>query len=350
MAVMMNDKSDDLIIRFLLGELPDEERAQVEQRFLSDNDFFEEVLLAEDTLIDQYLLGKLSGERLERAEALFCSSRWQRDEVECTESLIASLRGAAPEGLSAPLVETATPAASVNRVNAEEGPPPARPEPKKWREILSAIMLGLRGWFPRLALLAISLVCLSLLSWVLYHYSQKRGSQEERIAVGRGNQEPAQGRSQENRNDAEPSRQVANEKETQENEKQTQEKARDLTAQMPARKPKGISSILLTPGAPERGGGSKTPVVKIEARHIRLQLALDESWRYRQFSVLITTFDGRRVWSQDSLAAGQIKRGQLILLLPSSLFAPDDYRIELKGLSDESGFVHIADYIFKVRN
>ena len=329
-------------MRFLLGELPEEERARVEQRLLSDNDFFEEVLSAEDDLIDQYLLGKLSGDRRERAEALFHSSQRQRDEVEFTKDLIASLREEEPHGKLAQPVGAAAPAGAVSEGDAGREPARARPGPKNSRYILSLFTSSVRGMFPRLALVAVSLVCLSLLAFVVYRYSQKRVPREESVTARQGNQEPGQARPEENRNEAGPGRQATVEKGTQEN-------AAELAAQEPARKPKRITSILLAPGTPERSGGPKTPVFKIDARQIRLQLALDKGWRHSQFSVLITTFDGRRVWSQDSLAANQIKGGRLTLLLPSSLFETEDYRVELKGLSDEGVFVHVADYIFKVR-
>ena len=42
----------DQIRRYLLGELDDGTRAEVEKRFLSDCEVFEELLVAEDEIID----------------------------------------------------------------------------------------------------------------------------------------------------------------------------------------------------------------------------------------------------------------------------------------------------------
>lgn len=47
------------IRRYLLGTLPQEEGALLEQRLLSDGEFFEEVLIVEDELVDEYLTGNL---------------------------------------------------------------------------------------------------------------------------------------------------------------------------------------------------------------------------------------------------------------------------------------------------
>jgi hypothetical protein len=52
----MKAKTDDLVTRFLLDKLSESERRDVEERFLNDNEFFEEVISAEDALIDRYLL------------------------------------------------------------------------------------------------------------------------------------------------------------------------------------------------------------------------------------------------------------------------------------------------------
>lgn len=51
----------EAIRRYLLGSAPEAELTELEERILSDDNFYEELLIAEDELIDQYLLGALSG-------------------------------------------------------------------------------------------------------------------------------------------------------------------------------------------------------------------------------------------------------------------------------------------------
>ena len=62
----------DQIKRYLLGELDDGTRAQVEQKLLSDGEVFEELLVAEDEIIDDYASGRLDLE--EATEATICTS------------------------------------------------------------------------------------------------------------------------------------------------------------------------------------------------------------------------------------------------------------------------------------
>src|SRR5258707_15656793 len=94
MSAGPDQKTVELMTRFLLGELSEEERPAVEERILSDNEFFDQLLVVEDSVIDAYLLGRLSDDRHQRAEVLFRSSSTERPEVELTRDLIAFLRKA----------------------------------------------------------------------------------------------------------------------------------------------------------------------------------------------------------------------------------------------------------------
>jgi hypothetical protein len=65
---------DDLSIRrLILGELKGVEREELEERFLTNADFREKVLMAEDDLIDAFLEGELDGSDLK--EFSLCSRR-----------------------------------------------------------------------------------------------------------------------------------------------------------------------------------------------------------------------------------------------------------------------------------
>src|SRR5215213_1638621 len=154
--------TDDLLIRFLLDEMSEEERVQIENRFLSDNEFFECLLAAESALLDQYTQGKLSGHKLKQAESLFESSSSQKRDVEFTKELIAAVRqshelveaaSVAPERLQSPV-----PVSNVTRF----------------------------GW-------AVSLLLgISLLIWAAFLYSSRRSLEAQRVAAERSAEEARQ--------------------------------------------------------------------------------------------------------------------------------------------------------------
>ena len=64
-------ESDELLVRYHLGELSPEERDAVEARYFADDAFHEQVLAAEEELIDSYLRGELSTNQRAHFEGWF---------------------------------------------------------------------------------------------------------------------------------------------------------------------------------------------------------------------------------------------------------------------------------------
>jgi anti-sigma factor RsiW len=58
--VKFDDQEQKGIRQYLLGQLSQEDSAELEQRLLGESSFYDEVLIAEDELIDQYLRDELS--------------------------------------------------------------------------------------------------------------------------------------------------------------------------------------------------------------------------------------------------------------------------------------------------
>jgi hypothetical protein len=65
---------EELLVRYLLGQLPEEEQDRVEDRYAVDEDFFEELLIIETELIDQYVKDELPGRARQQFETYFLSS------------------------------------------------------------------------------------------------------------------------------------------------------------------------------------------------------------------------------------------------------------------------------------
>lgn len=70
---------DDEIIRYLLGELPDDDAERLDEQSVVDDDFAARLRAAEDDSIDAYASGRLSGDRLKRFEAFYLASPHRRD-------------------------------------------------------------------------------------------------------------------------------------------------------------------------------------------------------------------------------------------------------------------------------
>lgn len=91
----MNDRqsADDRLVRYLLGDaLPDAEQADIEERYFTDELYFDHVLAMEDELIDRHVRGQLSDSERERFEGHFLASKRRREKWEAQRAIVAFFR------------------------------------------------------------------------------------------------------------------------------------------------------------------------------------------------------------------------------------------------------------------
>ncbi len=85
---MAKDDDQELIYRYLLGELPEDEQSELEQRYFTDNALFERLLAVEDELINRYARNESSDEERKRMEAYFLKSQARRKRLMFTQALM----------------------------------------------------------------------------------------------------------------------------------------------------------------------------------------------------------------------------------------------------------------------
>jgi hypothetical protein len=91
----MNDRqsADDSLVRYLLGEaLPDDEQAEIEERYFTDELYFDRVLAIEDDLIDSHIRGSLSDIERDRFEKHFLASDRRREKWEAQWAIASFFR------------------------------------------------------------------------------------------------------------------------------------------------------------------------------------------------------------------------------------------------------------------
>ncbi len=91
------DGDDQLMIRYLLHELPEDERMAVQDRFFGDASFAGRLRAVESELIDAYVRGELTPERRTRIEELLLQSPPQRQKLAFARAFHSSLSGLDPE-------------------------------------------------------------------------------------------------------------------------------------------------------------------------------------------------------------------------------------------------------------
>ena len=333
-----NPETAELMTRFLLGQLSDEERKEVEQRFLSDEAYFAQLLVMEDSLVDDFVAGRLSEEDRKHAEHLFRSSAAAKKELKFTEDLVANLKQR----------REAKAAGSRKKKDAVVTDKIVPPKTSSWlqsQSSLSLIAAGFKGLpvaFTATAGVIVLLLAGAPVYFVVHYQRQTRELLAQRAALQASEQKTQERLNEETQNSAELAKRLSLE-----TEMRTQ--AEEALARLRDREPKSIISVVLLPTIFQRAGGSKTVTLKAESNRIQLLLEMPSENRYPTYNVMIKSFDGRQIWSRNSILATQIKQNKLSLTLSSSLFPYDDYRIELHGVPENGASQLVADYAFKVR-
>jgi len=78
---------EEAIKRYVLGQLSENERYEIELRVLTDTDYFTELLLVEDELTDDLINGALSNQDQERVKKLFLSIPERRNKLGLTSAI-----------------------------------------------------------------------------------------------------------------------------------------------------------------------------------------------------------------------------------------------------------------------
>lgn len=303
LVIDMKADRDDLTTRFLLGELSETEQREVEERFLSDNEFFEQILASEDELIEQYLSGSLKGERYTRAKALFEASHDQRQNVDFTKELAA-------------LVKSGTAGAELTA----------------WPSFRSSFVQRTGVW------LVVAFVAVLLGSWTAYLIYLQSKLKGEQAAV----QEKALQANLSLNAEIARRNQLIRELEA---ERGKREQAEDLLAQ--SKNTASFTEVVLRPAAFERSQGSTLPTFKVRNPQLRIQLILNTDRKFEKYQLTIATLSGE-VRRELSMSSNRLRQGRLMLTLPSEELGFDDFRIELRGASTDDNFERIADYAFRL--
>jgi anti-sigma factor RsiW len=93
-----------MLVRYLLGEMSQDEQSRVEESYFADDQLFEELIAVESELIIGYAQGRFSSERRKQLESHFLCSPARRHRVEIISALTKHLRSIEPQ----PLIDSAS--------------------------------------------------------------------------------------------------------------------------------------------------------------------------------------------------------------------------------------------------
>jgi hypothetical protein len=315
-----NDRNENMIRRYLLGELSETEQTAFEEELLEDRDKFDRVWTIENELIDSYVRDEMSDADRRLFERHYLSSPLHRKRVEVAESFLSEIDRTMGES-----------------VEARE----RKPAVPWWRKLLNS-QSRLRPAFGGVLVMAFLLIFGVI--WLYLESVRLTGeiarleneTKAERASLRQRELELA------NRN-RELEKEIAGERGRLERIKDEMEQ---LRRQPPS--PSAIPSFLLMP-APERSEEGRPPLTIPDlAGRVRLLMAL-EITGYTNYQVRIQSVEGRDLLSRP---AGKVLFGKArpfaALTVETANLPKGDYVLILYGQTGRGGKEEINRYFFGV--
>jgi len=368
--------SEALLVRYLLGDLPDQQQAEIEDRALSDPEYLRNIQAVESDLIDEYVRGALSQSDRGRFEQRFFASAERRRKVDFAKALAAvtpefavSPTAQAPEFAASPAstaegsklaVSPGGSAAEAPELDVSSGFAAETrnrnrvgPAPLPWRPSLASVLKGFSAP-ARYALAAGAALVVLGASWLVVDSIRLR-AQLGRLSVAEQSAERRQ-QALEQQLTAELGRgedltkQLQSEHEQREQSEQLVGELQHQLEQGPVQPPQStIASLMLLPGLARSGATRPKLVLPPSARQVRIQIGIDPEDDYKTFGVDLHGPSGQSVWTQSGLPARRIRGGRAITLtLPATLLRPGQYELALKGLTLGGSPEDLAFHYFEV--
>jgi hypothetical protein len=308
---------DQLLTRYLLGLLPEEETERLDELSIVGDDFACRLRDVENDLVDAYASGELSGEILARFQSSYLSSATGREKVRFAQALLAS------EG-RARIAQSAAQSAAPSAAPAGNAPAPIlRHDPPQRSRLFALPRLTLNWGLAGVACLVLASGGYLLLERHALR-SQLYQAQADRTAL--------QQHELELQKQLEGQRQDATH--------------RAVETGTPARAPKAIAFLLL---AQTRGIGQVAAIAPPPGTDrivLQLQLEFDDFPTYR--AALKDPVTNQIVWRSQDLTAISLGGNRAVSAsLAASLLKPQNYILKLSGIPANGAAEPIGSYPFR---
>jgi hypothetical protein len=281
----MHVESDDYLVRYLLGELPDDEAEPLDERSVTDEEFALRLRAIENDLVDRYAAGGPLDSTLERFDRVYRSSRHLHDKVMFAQALSGFAR-------------------TANRAEKSE-----RSAAQRW--------VGSRG-------LAAAAVVLLAVSGYLGTRTMRLAEQITELDARRAAVE-------------------------QRNSSLTQELAQTLAKQSPQPPAPVEAAFLLHPPRRGLAADVTTVAIPRGAERVTLRLQVESADRGSLWVALRDPSTRRVIWRSGDLTAEAAADARLVAVsIPASLFSNQRYFIDLSEIPAGGAAELIATYVIRV--
>jgi hypothetical protein len=307
------------LIQYLLGTLPAEEREQIDELSVADDEFAERLCAIENDLVDAYVAGELHGDTLSQFESHFLCTSFRRDKVDMARLLTQA---------GGQIEANTKPKSSILPMRARGEMAQNLPAPYLQ---YTAAMNWRRASVAAIILLSISTAWLGFSNFRLHHQDRSGRAANEEL--------------QQRLNQLEL--RLGTERGPQVN-KSSPADANDTGAQSSGSTTALVGSIFLLP---ERRGAGEIPTAPVLGKTglilLQLQLELDDFPRY---DIEVRSLaSNRMVWRGEAVKSERSGRGTTVsILLPAESVKSNNYIAEVSGISPNGRAELVSGYVFKI--
>jgi hypothetical protein len=318
--------------QYLLGNLPEVEQLRIEERLLTDDDYYRTLLILEDELTDDYIKGSLSNQERKRFEEHFLSSPERRQKLKFASALKRYVS------------ETAVAEAPSSSVRAPE-------RSSSWLKSLLSFFQPQSPAFG-LAAAAVMLMMAAGLIWLASETSRLRGELDQaRNAQVRpeGSEDLERKLAEEHARNEELARQLDLEKGQRSEAEKELAKLKEPAPQERSSNLPGIASFILMPGMVRDTDGPASIKLPPNAEQVRLELSLEQD-DYKSYRIELRSDEEKEILRRDNLKPQQAGAGRSVVFkFPSELLKQSSYRIILSGKNESGDYERAGSYFFTVK-
>jgi len=337
--------STALEVRYLLGELSEEEERNFESRYFANDQLFEELQIAESEVIDAYVSDRLPAQARKHLEQRLAKSPRLRERVAFARTFAGAIPDVRLDQL--PVGPAELPSPNVN--------PPVIPSPVPTLPSWKGLFKGLFELQPALTIALTACVVLILLGGaavIVQSVRLRRESQRlvaERAAIEREREELNRIAAEQNtriagRTSELEAQQRRNAEESARIEELRQsEKQKEGSNQQKSPTPT-MATLVLYAGSLRSGGGPEEVKIPPGARELPLKLVL-EAADYQSYNVVIKDAQKNEILGKTGL---RLRAGKtLFLKVPTTKLTPGNYYVDVSGVAS-SGPEHVRSFQFRV--
>ena len=305
----MTEMTTEVMIQYLLDELPEQERSALEEKYFDDPQIFDEMSKVEEDLIDDYVRDRLPSSQRQKFEQVYLGNEQRKARVRFAQALVTQVDQPG----------------TVQAANKESF----------WSRLLLPIQVN------RLAAgLSFAAAVLMLVggAWLYLQYLQLKQDLNRAHSIQSASAEREQILQKQLADERNKSNQLAEEL----NKRPT------LPTNQNSFPTSFVSLIIAVAGT--RDGNTSGPTslsLPSSANEVRLQIRLGDS-AYSRYNVKVQTADSRDVFGQRNVTA----RGNAVnVVVPAAKFQSGDYVVVVQGVTTNGdaedvskSFVHVTKH------